>query len=147
LSTLATHLIGTWRLVSREDRNAAGERRIDPGLGADPVALLVFDMAGNFAAQFMRRDRSSGEVAVATRVGANNSTAVNGYDAYFGKYTVNEASGLVTTTLQGSLSPEDVGSVFTREMQVDGNSLTIRLATTSADGEPVTRTLIWERSA
>jgi hypothetical protein len=147
VSTLATHLIGTWRLVSREDRNAAGERRIDPGLGADPVALLVFDMAGNFAAQFMRRDRSSGEVAVATRVGANNSTAVNGYDAYFGKYTVNEASGLVTTTLQGSLSPEDVGSVFTREMQVDGNSLTIRLATTSADGEPVTRTLIWERSA
>jgi hypothetical protein len=144
---LASQLIGTWRLVSREDRTAAGERRIDPGLGADPVALLVFDAAGNFAAQFMKRDRSSGEIAMTTRVGANNSTAVNGYDAYFGRYRVDEGSGLVQTTLEGSLSPDDVGSVFTREMHVDDDALTIRLATASADGEPVTRTLIWRRSA
>ena len=147
MATLAARLIGTWRLVSREDRTAGGERRIDPGLGADPVALLVFDRAGNFAAQFMKRDRSSSEVAVATRAGANNSTAVNGYDAYFGHYTVDEGSGSVRTTLVGSLSPADVGSAFTREMHVDGETLTIKLATTSAAGEPVTRTLIWKRSA
>ena len=147
MATLASQLIGTWRLVSREDRTAAGERRIDPGLGADPVALLVFDMAGNFTAQFMKRDRSSGEVAMTARFGANNSTAINGYDAYFGKYTVDEGSGSVMTTLEGSLSPEDVGSVFTREMRVDGDTLTIKLETTSGDGEPVTRTLVWNRSA
>jgi hypothetical protein len=145
--TLASQLIGTWRLVSREDRTGAGERRIDPGLGADPVALVVFDAAGNFAAQFMKRDRSSVEVGVTTRAGSNNSSAVNGYDAYFGKYTVDEGTGSVMTTLEGSLSPEDVGSEFTREMHVDGDTLTIRLATTSADGEAVTRTLIWQRSA
>jgi hypothetical protein len=147
VATLASGLIGTWRLVSRQDRTAAGERRIDPGLGADPVALLVFDSAGNFAAQFMKRDRVSGEVAVAARAGANNSTAVNGYDAYFGKYAVDEGAGSVRTTLEGSLTPEDVGSVFTREMHVDGDTLTIKLATTSAEDEPVTRTLIWKRSA
>jgi hypothetical protein len=147
MTTLASQLIGTWRLVSREDRTAAGERRIDPGLGADPVALLVFDAAGNFAAQFMKRDRSSREVAPTTRAGANNSSAVNGYDAYFGKYTVDEGSGSVRTTLEGSLSPEDVASVFTREMHVDGDILTIMLATTSAEGDAVTRTLIWNRSA
>lgn len=147
MATLASQLIGTWRLMSRQDRTAAGERRIDPGLGADPVALLVFDTAGNFAAQFMKRDRSSGVLAATTRAGANNSTAVNGYDAYFGKYAVDVGSGSVRTTLEGSLSPDDVGSVFTREMHVDGDTLTIKLATTSADGEPVTRTLIWKRSA
>jgi hypothetical protein len=147
MATLASQLIGTWRLVSREDRTAAGERRMDPGLGADPVALLVFDKAGNFAAQFMKRDRSTAEVAATTRSGANNSTAVNGYDAYFGKYIVDEGSGSVRTTLMGSLSPGDVGSVFTREMHVDGETLTIKLATTSAEGDPVTRTLIWERAA
>jgi hypothetical protein len=133
--------------VSREDRTAAGERRIDPGLGADPVALLVFDSAGNFAAQFMKRDRAGGDIAVTARAGANNSSAVNGYDAYFGKYAVDEGSGSVRTTLEGSLSPEDVGSVFTREMRVDGDTLTIKLATTSAAGEPVNRTLIWKRAA
>jgi hypothetical protein len=30
---LSERLIGTWRLVSREDRTASGERRIDPSLG------------------------------------------------------------------------------------------------------------------
>jgi hypothetical protein len=147
VTTLASQLIGTWRLVSREDRTATGERRIDPGLGSDPVALLVFDRAGNFAAQFMKRDRSSGEVAVTAPAGANNSSAINGYDVYFGKYTVDQEAGSVRTTLEGSLSPEDVGSVFSRAMHVDGDTLTIELATTSADGEPLTRTLIWSRSA
>ena len=147
MKTLASRLVGTWRLVSREDRTAVGERRIDPGLGADPVALLVYDAAGNFAAQFMKRDRSSGEVVVTARAGLNNSAAVNGYDAYFGTYTVDEASRSVTQVLQGSLSPGDVGKVVTREMHVEGDTLTIQLGTTSGDGEPVTRTLTWRRSA
>jgi hypothetical protein len=37
--------------------------------------------------------------------------------------------------------------VVTREMHVDGDTLTIVLATTSGDGEGITRTLIWRRSA
>lgn len=145
--TLAAQLVGTWSLVSREDRTAAGERRIDPGLGADPVALLVYDSAGNFAAQFMKRDRSNAEVAVTRQAGVNNSAAVNGYDAYFGRYTVDEASRSVTQVLDGSLSPGDMGKVVTREMRVDGDTLTIELETSGSDGEPVTRTLIWRRSA
>lgn len=147
MSTLASELVGTWRLVSREDRTASGERRIDPGLGADPVAILVYDTAGNFAAQFMKRDRSSDEVGVTRQATANNSAAVGGYDAYFGTYTVHEATREVRQVLHGSLSPGDVGKVVTREMHVDGDTLTIELATTSADGEAVTRTLIWRRSA
>ncbi len=147
MSTLASQLVGTWRLVSREDRTAAGERRIDPGLGADPVAILIYDGEGNFAAQFMKRDRSAADVVVNREASANNSAAVNGYDAYFGTYTVHEATHEVRQVLQGSLSPGDVGKVVTREMHVDGNTLTIELATTSADGEPVTRRLVWRRVA
>jgi hypothetical protein len=146
MNTLASQLVGTWRLVSREDRTADGERRIDPSLGADPVAILVYDAAGNFAAQFMKRDRSSDDVPVTRQATVNNSAAVNGYDAYFGTYTVHEATGAVRQVLQGSLSPGDVGKVVTREMRVDGDTLTIVLATTN-DGEPVTRTLIWSRAA
>ena len=78
---LSHALIGTWRLVSREDRTASGERRIDPGLGADPIALLVYDRGGNFAAQFMKRDRRSAPAATGAS-SPNNSQAVGGYDAY-----------------------------------------------------------------
>ena len=53
----------------------------------------------------------------------------------------------VRQVLEGSLSPGDVGKVVTREMRVEGDTLTIELATTSGDGEPVTRRLIWNRCA
>lgn len=144
---LGPALIGTWKLVSREDRNSAGELRIDPALGRDPLALLVYDKAGNFAAQFMKRDRTDMEVVAGRAAGSNNSVAVGGYDAYFGTYTVDEATSSVTQRLLGALSPGDVGKVVTREMHVDGERLVIQLRTNGVDGEPVTRTLVWVRAS
>ena len=141
---LSRSLPGTWSLVSRIDVTDAGERRVDPALGEDPIALLVYDRAGHFAAQFMKRDRSSPS-ADAPAGGPNNSRAVGGYDAYFGTYAVDDASGCVTQRLTGSLSPENVGMQLTRAMTVTGDGLTIELRTTSAQGEPVTRTLTWRR--
>jgi hypothetical protein len=146
--SLREQLIGTWRLVAREDRTLDGEPRVDPVLGKDPIAILVYDAAGNFAAQFMRRDRSAAVAPAAPAArGANNSTAVNGYDAYFGTYTVDDGSGTVTQRLQGAISAGDVGRVVTREMRVVDDELTIALSTTSATGEPIVRTLRWTRSA
>ena len=144
---LSQSLIGTWRLVSREDRTASGERRTDPALGANPIALLVYDRAGNFAAQFMKRDRQAVAPARAGPVGPNNSRAVEGYDAYFGSYTVDDAAGTVTQRLVASLSPENVGMMLTRSMRVSKDELTIQLDTASADGTPVVRTLRWTRAA
>ena len=142
---LSLALPGTWELVSRIDVTDAGERRIDPSLGPDPVALLIYDRAGHFAAQFMKRDRTSGAVVDAPSAGANNSRAQGGYDAYFGTYEVDDAAGTVTQRLLGALSAENVGLVLTRGMQVEGDRLTISLRTTATTGEPVTRTLTWRR--
>jgi hypothetical protein len=145
--SLAARLVGTWELVAREDRTANGERRVDPSLGADPLGLLVYDRGGHFAAQFMKRDRSVVADGPATSVAANNSRARGGYDAYFGTYVVNEDDGTVTQRLLAALSPENVGQTLTRAMEVVGDLLTIRLATTDAGGERVTRILRWRRVA
>jgi len=95
----------------------------------------------------MKRDRPDIASPAPSAAGANNRVAVGGYDASFGTYTVDEAAGSVTQRLVGSLSPGDVGKVATPEMRVQGNRLTIELAATSASGVPVTRTLVWVRSA
>lgn len=76
---------------------------------------------------------------------SNNTPAISGYDAYFGTYTVDDTSGTVTQTLLAALARENVGHVVTRDMRVSGDVLTIGLETTTADGEPVTRTLVWTR--
>ena len=143
-ASLSAVLPGTWELLSRIDRTGNGERRIEPSLGEDPVALLIYDRSGNFAAQFMKRDRSASVVETAGTA-SNNSRARGGYDAYFGTYTVDDASGTVTQQLRGALSQENVGQVFTRALTVDGDTLSIQLQTTSASGEEVTRTLLWRR--
>lgn len=142
---LSETLPGTWKLLSRRDVTASGELRPEPSLGEDPFGLLYYDRAGNFAAQFMKRDRSS-PISDSPAAGTNNSRAQGGYDAYFGAYTIDEANRTVTQRLTAALSKENVGLVVTRAMEVENHTLTIRLNTTTARGEAVTRTLIWERA-
>lgn len=142
---LSARLLGSWRLLSRIDVTADGRRHPEPSLGSDPVALLIYDRGGHFAAQFMKRDRSDAPSTTTASGGANNTQARDGYDAYFGTYTVDDATGVVTQTLEGSLSRGNVGMVLSRAMQVSGDKLVIELATNALDGTPVTRTLTWER--
>ncbi len=163
-------LVGIWNLVSREDYDRGGRRLIDPFLGPDPLGIVSF-APRHFAAQFMNRRRNAeaqpgapeaatgrpapsaegaaaparGAAPPAAPAAANNSSAVNGYDAYFGTYTVDAARGTIATRLEGALAAQNVGQVFTRDVRVVGDRLLIRLATNAADGTPITRTLTFER--
>jgi hypothetical protein len=141
---LSRLLPGTWFLKSRIDVTASGERHPDAVLGEDPVALLIYDKAGYFSAQFMKRDRS-GVSREVVGCATNNTRAEGGYDAYFGTYSVDDGSGTVTQHLLGAISPPNVGMTLTRAMNVRANTLVIQLETDSADGMRVTRTLTWER--
>jgi len=145
VGSLDRDLIGTWRLLSRLDRDASNNLVDEPSLGSDPLALLFFDGEGNFAAQFMKRDRSA-PASAPVFTGRNNTTAIGGYDAYFGTYEVDEASGDVRTHLVGALSPGHVGATMVRNMKVEDGKLVIRLATTTAADKLVHRTLTWERA-
>jgi hypothetical protein len=143
-AALSATLPGTWQLLSRIDVTASGERRPEPSLGEDPLALLIYDRSGHFAAQFMRRNRSV-DLPEGPGGATNNTRAQAGYDAYFGTYTIDDAKGSVTQRLLGALSSENVGAVLTRTMEVRADTLVIRLETTAADGTAVTRTLTWQR--
>jgi hypothetical protein len=141
---LENKIQGTWWLLSREDHTKDGEKRIDPILGSDPVAILVY-ANNHFAAQFMRRDRNADSIIAATGAGQNNTSAIGGYDAYFGTYEVNDGTNHVAHTLVGSINPANIGMTVYRDLHVDDDRLTIQLETTSQKGEPVTRTLTWKR--
>jgi hypothetical protein len=141
--SLLTDLLGMWILQSREDYDAQGHRHIDPALGPHPLGVVTF-APGRFAAQFMNPDRSS--VPAGPRVASNNSTAVNGYDGYFGTYTVDLAAGTIATRLDGGVSAANIGQVFTRIVRVVGDQLFLQLPTTAADGTAITRTLVFNRA-
>ena len=141
---LAAYMKGTWWLLTREDWNKQGEKRIDPTLGADPIAILSYS-GTHFAAQFMKRDRTEGTGGQVSYSGQNNTVAVDGYDAYFGTYEVDEETGKVAHTLIGSITPANIGITVSRDVRADNDKLVIQLETTRLGGEAIIRTLTWKR--
>lgn len=144
-------LIGSWRLVSRETHKANGELLPDPNLAATPMGFLVYDAAGHVAAQLSRRGRTvemlgdDCKVAVATKSTPNTAQTILGYDAYFGTVTVHEKEGFVTHHLESALFPGDIGHDINRNFKLSGDRLTLSFDTTTQDGTPITRSLVWER--
>ncbi len=142
--SLALNMQGVWWLQSREDWTKDGQKKIDPVLGADPIGILCY-AKDRFAAQFMKRNRTAESAKEVFQAGQNNTSAVGGYDAYFGTYEVDKKTGKVAHTLIGSITPANVGMTVHRELKVDKDTLTIKLETTTTEGTPVTRTLVWKR--
>ena len=141
---LASDMRGAWWLLSREDWTKDGQKKIDPVLGADSIGILTY-ASTHFAAQFMKRNRTDDTAGQTFKAGQNNTSAVGGYDAYFGTYEVNEETGKVSHTLIGSITPSNNGITVLRDLRVNDDTLMIRLETTTVDGEPIIRTLTWKR--
>ena len=138
-------LVGTWRLISRIVTLEDGTVIRDSDLGKTPSGYLIYDSSGHMAAQLMRPDRPMAiDCGTSTVAPSDNSQSANGYDAYFGTYTIDETSHTVTHHLEGALVAADVGKNLVREFQVSGDKLTIIVRTNSLKEKQV-RTLTWER--
>ena len=123
---IASGLVGTWTLVSVEERQPSGETL--HSLGPKPLGLLTYDRAGNMAVQIMR-DPSLPRPSADPR---------DGYLAYFGRYEVREKEATVVHRIQGSTQPSEIGAEYTRSVQLSGDRLILGLTPT--------RTLTWQRS-
>jgi hypothetical protein len=98
------------------------------------------------AVQLSRPDRPTA-IDCSTSASApsdNSPQLLNGYEAYFGTYTIDETNHTVTHHLEGALASADVGRNLVREFQVSGDKLTIVVRTSSPKGRQI-RTLTWER--
>ena len=141
-ASLRDRFVGTWSLVSTEQRNAAGE--VLPPASAAPgnqnrVGYIVYDPAGYMAVSIMptSRKRNAGPQPTDEEV----KETITGYAAYFGTFTVNEAEGTVTHHLQGSLNP-GMAADQKRFFELSGNRLTLR-PPAAANGNQ--SRLTWER--
>src|SRR6266516_5622352 len=125
-NSLRKQLIGTWRLVSYEDRD-------DPNVewkyryGKNPQGYLIYDQTGHVTIQIMRTPPppkfASGNDAKPT---PEEALAVySGYSAYFGTYTVDEAKHVVIHHVEGSLRPSYIETDQERPFELSGDRLII----------------------
>jgi hypothetical protein len=137
-------LIGTWHLVSYELRHADGE--VTYPIGKNAMGLLIYTAEGYMAVQLMRTDRpafASDDVLQGTP--EEIKAAYEGFAAYFGTYTVDDAAGTVTHHVQGHIFPNRIGSKATREFTLVDQCLTLR-PSVRRDGRLLTALLIWARA-
>lgn len=124
---------GTWRLVSGRACDATGRPTLVVSDG-----VLHYTSTGLVAAQCVV---SSDSPDPAVRA------ALGGYVAYFGTYTVDEATRTVAHRIRGSNVPGYVGKVLPREYAFSGDRLTLlaRLADQVEIDPGMRAEIVWER--
>lgn len=138
-------ITGTWKLLSAEFRNPEG--KVVYLWGKRATGLLVYSPNGYVSAQIMNPERpkfASRDNLKGTPEETKN--AFDGYQAYYGKYEVNEAEKTVIHHIEGNLFPNAIGIDLTRYYRFSGNNrLTLTTPQITIGGERLTGTLVWER--
>jgi ketosteroid isomerase-like protein len=105
-------LIGSWKEVSSEESLPDGTV-----LHLDEVGLATYDASGHMSGQAMRRSEPKQQVP------SDSIYQSNGYDAYFGTFTVDEDKHTVTHHVEGSVARELVGKDLVRSFKFEGQQL------------------------
>ncbi|TMB31917.1 MAG: lipocalin-like domain-containing protein [Deltaproteobacteria bacterium] len=140
-SALKQKVVGTWSLVSDVIDQDGG--KLEP-FGNAPKGAMIIAPNGTFSLvitkaevpKFASNNRATG-------TDSENKAAVQGGIAYFGSYTVDDATNTVNLHLDGSTFPNWVGNDQKRIVEVSADELRWKNPTTSL-GTGVA-TLVWKR--
>ncbi len=136
-------LVGTWRLVSWENRSV-GDGEVSHPLGKDAVDYIMYGRDGYMSVAIMRPDRvrfATGDLLGGTA--EERARAAETYVSYCGTYELRGET--VVHFVELSLFPNWVGSEQVRFATVAGDELTITTRPLRIGGETVNR-LVWERA-
>jgi hypothetical protein len=123
-AVLPRALVGSWRLVSYEDRKADGA--VVYPYGKSPAGLLIYDSTGHMAVQIMKQpppDVTSDDWDKFTVV--EKVALYDGYVAYFGRYEVDAVRGVVTHLPEADLSRLYIGRREERHFDLAGDRLVL----------------------
>jgi hypothetical protein len=139
----AGSLVGSWRLVSYEDKPPKGPS-VFP-FGIRPQGLLTYDATGHMALQIMKVPHpkvASGDDAKMTP--AEKQDLLDAYVAYFGRYRVDAARSVVVHQVDGDLYDVFVGRDEERPFTLTGDRLELT-PTWKQDGQQWTGVRVFER--
>ena len=142
-ANVKSQLPGTWRLLKIQLLGPKGEvlpAPAPPAFGSrDPVGFLMYDPAGYMGVTVMQSGRQ--KYAGQEPTPAEAKAALESFISYFGRFSVDDAQGVVTHHIEGVLNP-NIDSERRQFFQLSGNRLTL-LTPPSRTGSQ--ERLIWER--
>ena len=125
-------LVGSWILVSLTAGD--GAKQTMP-YGPNPKGTMMVDANGRFSITVVRSDlpRFASDNRM-TGTAEENMAIVQGCIAYFGTYSIDEATHVITVNVEGSTFPNFDGGTQTRILSFNGDEMTYLNPTPSMGG-------------
>ena len=121
-AALSVGLVGTWKLISAEDKDPNTGKWVPYTFGNPPSGYFIYDASGHCSVQIM----TTPPVKLASPDNPTPAEALdifNNYIAYYGTYTV--ADGQIQQQVEGASDPSQVGTDQARPFELDGDTLII----------------------
>jgi hypothetical protein len=141
----ADKFVGAWRLVSTEYHTDDGSPAESP-YGPEPQGLLIYDSHGSMSAQLAQKGRTP--FAINDRMKGTPEeikVAFQTYQAYYGRYKIDEREHVVTHTVVQALLPNWVGTEQRREYRFKDGKLILRTPPMVIGGKRLIGELVWEK--
>ncbi|MFW9259890.1 lipocalin-like domain-containing protein [Nostoc sp. CALU 546] len=134
--------IGTWQLVSWENRDSDGN--VIYPYGQDAIGYIMYNADGYMSVNIMMANRSNfASEVILTGTTEEQAVASQSYLAYCGNYEIQ--SDKIIHYIATSLFPNWVGTVQERFFQFEGDRLVLSTPPLSVSGKQQTAHLTWER--
>jgi hypothetical protein len=138
---LKEQLVGTWTVVSWEQKKSDGTRLQQ--FGASPVGIAFFDAGGRYVITVMRPDRARyASNALWQGTAEENKATAGGTQTYFGTYSVEEPDRRIAIHIEGCSFPNWNGADQKRFVVIAGDQLTLTIRPPSGENVDV----IWKRA-
>lgn len=140
-SELRKQMVGTWSLS--EQWVEQGDKKIQR-FGANPKGIAIYDGNGRFATILLRTDlpKFASNNAM-TGTADENKAIVQGSNATYGSWSVNEQDGSLISRIDGSTFPGWDGQNQKRTLSIAGDEMKMCVAGAQIGG---TVCAIWKRT-
>jgi hypothetical protein len=137
--------VGTWKLVSTEEKLKDGSSRPYQDVGSHGTGYLIYSADGHMCAELTGADRPKWNVPPTS---AQKIAALETFSAYCGRFEVDEVNHVMWHYPELALDPNFVGTKQRRPYRFEGNRLIFSdKQAPEEDDQTVDRwTIVWEKA-
>jgi hypothetical protein len=138
-----SQFLGTWKLVSTEDKLKGGTVRPHQGFGPHGVGYLMYGADGHMCAVMTNPDRPRWDAPPTT---SQKVAAIDGLAAYCGRFEIDDRNHVVWHYPELAWMPNFVGIKQSRSYRFEGDRLIFSSKATRDDKPDVEGwTIVWEK--
>ena len=142
-ASIQHQFVGTWKLVSAEEKLRDGSVRPYKEVGPQGAGYLMYSADGYMCAALMNPHRPKWDDPPTA---AQKTAAIEGFISYCGRYEIDSTSHVMWHYPDLAWKPDFVGTKQSRPYRFEGNRLVFSAKTPPEDKSDVEQwTIVWEK--